>query len=70
MIKRDGGCMEEKNKPFNDVINHFNRIEGNAGSTSNAKLSRLPKPLKYFGYFIIGFFSLSVLLMIIFKLLN
>jgi hypothetical protein len=62
--------MEDKNKPFNDAIDHFNQIEGNAGSPNNAKLSRLPKPLKFFGYFLIGFFSLSILLMIIFSLLN
>ena len=62
--------MQDKNKPFNDVIDHFDKIEGNAGSPNNAKFSKLPNPLKFFGYFIIGFFSLSILLMIIFNLLN
>lgn len=62
--------MEDENKPFNDVIDHFNKIEGNAGNPNNTKISRLPKPLKFFGYVIIGFFSLSFLLMIFFNLLN
>lgn len=64
------GNMEKKNKPFNDVIDHFNKIEGNATNPENAKLRKLPKPLKYFGYFMIVFFSLSFLLMIILNLIN
>ena len=62
--------MKEGDKLFNDVIDHFNKIEGNASDPKNAKLNRLPKPLKYFGYFIIAFISLSILLMIILNLLN
>jgi hypothetical protein len=62
--------MKEEDKPFNDVIDHFNRIEGNAGNPKNAKLNRLPKPLRYFGYFMIGFISLSILLMIILNILS
>ncbi|WP_045518762.1 hypothetical protein [Neobacillus niacini] len=60
--------MKEENKPFNDVIDHFNKIEGNATNPTNAKLKKLPKPLKYFGYFMIGFFSISMLLIIILNL--
>lgn len=60
--------MKEENKPFNDVIDHFNKIEGNATNPTNAKLKKLPKPLKYFGYFMIGFFSISILLIIILNL--
>ncbi|MDQ6597971.1 amino acid transporter [Bacillus salipaludis] len=62
--------MKDENKPFNDAIEHFNEIEGNAGNPSNAKINKLPKPLKYFGCFMIGFISLSILLMIILNLLN
>lgn len=62
--------MEDKNKPFNEVIDHFNKIEGNAGSPNNAKINKLPKPLKFVGYIILSFFSLSILLIIIFNLIN
>lgn len=62
--------MNEENKPFNDVIDHFNQIEGNATNPSNAKLSKFPKPLKYIGYFLIAFFSVSFILIIILSLLN
>ncbi|WP_066074575.1 hypothetical protein [Neobacillus soli] len=62
--------MKEENKPFNDVIDHFNKIEGNAINPTSAKLKRLPKPLKYFGYFMIGLVSISFLLMIILNLLS
>jgi hypothetical protein len=63
-------CMNEENKPFNDVIDHFNKIEGNAGNPANAKLQKLPKPIKYIGYFMIGFFALSIILVIILNLIN
>jgi hypothetical protein len=64
------GSMGEENKPFNDVIDHFNKIEGNAANLSKTDLRKLPKPLRYFGYFMIGVFSISILLMIILQLLN
>jgi hypothetical protein len=62
--------MNEENKPFNDVIDHYNKIEGNAGSPANAKLHSLPKPIRYIGYFMIGFISLSAILLVILNLLN
>lgn len=62
--------MAEKNKPFNDVVDHYNKIEGNAGHPSNADLKKLPKPLKYFGYFVFAFFAISFLLIFLFQLLD
>jgi hypothetical protein len=62
--------MKSENKPFNDVIDHFNEIEGNAGNPANTKINKLPRPLKYFGYFMIGFISLSILLVFILNLFN
>ncbi|WP_394234223.1 hypothetical protein [Niallia oryzisoli] len=56
--------------PFNDVIDHFNKIEGNAGKPSNADLGKLPKPFKYFGYFVIGFFVVAILLSVILNIIN
>ena len=61
----DDPSHEPIDGPFNDVIDHFNKIEGNAGKTSNADLGKLPKPLKYFGYFIIAFFSITIIILVI-----
>ncbi|MFG3612795.1 hypothetical protein [Rummeliibacillus stabekisii] len=62
--------MEDKKQPFNDVIDHFNKIEGNAVGTDNAKINRLPKSLKFIGFMIVGYFILSIVLMVIFNLIN
>ncbi|MCM3570627.1 hypothetical protein [Neobacillus mesonae] len=62
--------MKDENKPFNDVIDHFNKIEGNAANLAKTNIKKLSKPLKYFGYFTIGSISLSILLIIILNLLN
>ncbi|MEH7610245.1 amino acid transporter [Gottfriedia acidiceleris] len=63
--------MKGENKPFNDVIDHFNKIEGNASNVvSKDAVKKLPKPLKYFGYFMASFLSISILLMIILNLLH
>ncbi|MES9683655.1 amino acid transporter [Bacillus sp. AFS001701] len=63
--------MKEENKPFNDVIDHFNKIEGNASNVvSKDAVKKLPKPLKFFGYFMASFLSISILLMIILNLLH
>ena len=61
---------EPIDEPFNDVIDHFNKIEGNAGKPSNADLGKSPKPLKYFGYFVIGFFLVAILLSVILNIIN
>jgi hypothetical protein len=62
--------MDEEKKPFNDVIDYVNKIEGNAANLAKTDLKRLPKPIRYIGYFIIGFFSITILLMIILNVLN
>ena len=62
--------MKEENEPFNDVIDHMDKIEGNAAKIGKNGLKKLPKPLKYFGYFIAVFFSITILLMIILNILN
>lgn len=61
--------MKEDKKPFNDVIDHFDKIEGNVGHVRKDDLKRVPKSLKYFGYFVFTFFTLSILLMVIMNLL-
>lgn len=66
----DDPYNEPIDEPFNDVIDHFNKIEGNAGKPSNANLGKLPKPLKYFGYFVIGFFVVAILLSVILNIIN
>jgi hypothetical protein len=62
--------MKNENKPSNDVIDHFNEIEGNVGNPANTKINKLPRPLKYFGYFMIGFISLCIQLVFILNLFN
>jgi len=58
--------MSDK-KPMNDAMEHMSNIEG---YPTNVDLKKLPKPLRYFGYIMIGFFSLSILFIIIAKLLT
>ncbi|MEH7336098.1 amino acid transporter [Neobacillus drentensis] len=62
--------MKEEINPFNDVIDHINKIEGNSANISKDGVKKLPKPLKYLGYFMTGFLSISILLMIILNLLH
>jgi hypothetical protein len=58
--------MTEK-KPFNDAVDHLTKIEG---CPSNVEMKKLPKLLRYFGYFVFGFFSISILFIIIMNLFN
>jgi hypothetical protein len=53
--------MSDK-KPINDAMEHMKNIEG---FLSDVDLEKLPKPLRYFGYFIISFFSISIIIIII-----
>ncbi|GHH98778.1 hypothetical protein [Neobacillus kokaensis] len=62
--------MREENKPINDVIDHMNKIEGNVENLAKADLKKMPKPIRYFGCFIAGFFSISILLIMILKIFN
>ncbi|MED4224602.1 hypothetical protein [Neobacillus cucumis] len=62
--------MGEDQKPFNDVIDHFNKVEGNASNLGKASLKKYPRGLKFFGFFIVVFFSITIILMIILNLLN
>lgn len=57
--------MLDDKKPINDAMEHMSKIEG---YPTNVDLKKLPKPLRYFGYFFIGFFSLSILFIIIAKI--
>lgn len=57
--------MDEDKKPLNDAIDHMNKIEGNVANLVKADLNKLPTPLRYFGYFIAGFFSISILIILI-----
>jgi hypothetical protein len=60
--------MNEENKPFNDVIDHFNRIEGNASKVVKTDFKKLPKPIRYIGYFMIAFLCITFLLGMIIKI--
>lgn len=58
--------MSEK-KPINDAMDHMKNIEG---FPTDVDLKKLPKPLRYFGYFFIGFFSISLIFILIGILFN
>lgn len=58
--------MSDK-KPINDAMEHMSKIEG---TPTDVNLKKLPIPLRYFGYFMIGFFTLSILFIIIANLLK
>lgn len=52
-------------KPINDAMDHLCKIEG---YPTDVDLKKLPKPLRYFGYFFLGFFALSIIFIVIAKL--
>lgn len=58
--------MSEK-KPFNDAMEHLSKIEG---YPTDVNIKKLPKPLRYFGYFFISFFVITILFMIMVKILD
>jgi hypothetical protein len=60
--------MDEDKKSFNDAIDHMNKIEGNVSNLAKTDLKKLPRPLRYFGYFMVGFFSISIILILILNL--
>jgi hypothetical protein len=53
-------------KPFNDATEHYQKIMGMPNKS--ADLKSMPKPIRWFGYFIIGFVICAVLALIIFKI--
>jgi hypothetical protein len=69
MLKSRKGVVlvDDEKKPFNDYLDHLNKIEGNV---PNGSLKGLPKGLRYIGFFAIGFFLLTFLLILILNILN
>jgi hypothetical protein len=62
--------MKRDEEPFNDVIDHMNKIEGNAANIAKTDLSKMPKPIRYIGYFMIGFLSIATLMGIVLSLMK
>jgi hypothetical protein len=46
-FNKGGGYMKEGDKPFNDVVDHFNKIKGNASEVIKTDLIKLPRPIRY-----------------------
>jgi hypothetical protein len=68
MLKYGKGVManmREEEKPFNDVIDHYHKVEGNASKIYKTDFKKLPKPIRFIGYLIVFGLSLSFLFMII-----
>ncbi len=57
--------MDKENKPFNGVIDHMQKIEGNSTPATTNDNKKLPKLVRYIAYFIISFLAVSALLLII-----
>jgi hypothetical protein len=53
-------------KPFNSAIEHYQKIMGMPNKS--ADLTSMPKPIRRFGYFIMGFVICALLAMIITKI--
>lgn len=62
--------MDEENKPFNDVVDHMQKIEGNSTPATTTDLKKLPKPVRYIAFFTISFLAISALLLIILNILK
>lgn len=62
--------MEKENKPINDVMEHMYKIEGNVTPATTTDMKKLPRPVRYIGYFIIASMALSAFVLIILSLLK
>lgn len=57
---------DEKEKPFNDAMEHLNKIEG----YPIRKVGKLPLPLKIIGYFMFGGIIIILVLGLILSIIN
>lgn len=60
--------LEKDKEPFNDVIDHLDKIEG--GRLEKIEMKTLPKPIRILGYFLISFVVISTLLAIVLSLIS
>jgi hypothetical protein len=60
--------LEKKKKPFNDVIDHMEKIEGSR--LEKFEMKTLPKPIRILGYFLLTFVVVSTILTVILSLIN
>ncbi|TCP31268.1 hypothetical protein EV207_103152 [Scopulibacillus darangshiensis] len=54
---------EDRKKPFNDAMEHLTKIDGYP--TEHSSLNKLPKPIRYLGYFFIGFTLVAFIMALI-----
>lgn len=59
--KNDKGVLLMDKKPFNDVDAHYSK---HVGTPSSYKLKQMPKPIRFIGYFMIGFMAIAAILII------
>lgn len=52
-------------QPFNDAVAHMQNIEGYPGAGDYKNLETMPKPLQFFGYFIVGLMGVSLMLIVV-----
>lgn len=61
---------KDSKPPFNDVMDHFDKIEGNAYNIVDTNFKGLPKPIRYIGYFMFAIVSITFIILIILSLLH
>ena len=49
-------------KPFNDVMSHLNGI---GAAPAKVDLAKLPRPIRFLGYFFISFIVISIILLMV-----
>ncbi|MET1248968.1 amino acid transporter [Sporolactobacillus sp. STCC-11] len=58
--------LEKEKKPFNDVIDHFDKT---TGRPEKIEMKTLPKPIRIIGYVLITCVVVSTLLIIVLSIL-
>ncbi|MFT8311103.1 MAG: amino acid transporter [Sporolactobacillus sp.] len=59
--------LEKEKKPFNDVIDHIDKI---SGRPEKIEMKKLPKPIRILGYVLITCVVVSTLFIIFMSLLS
>ncbi|MDF2910517.1 MAG: hypothetical protein K0Q56_1398 [Sporolactobacillus laevolacticus] len=60
--------LEKDKEPFNDVIDHLDKIEG--GRLEKIEMKTLPNPIRILGYFLISCVVISTILVIILSVIS
>lgn len=59
---------ERMKPPFNDVMDHFDKVDG--GRPEKIEPKTLPRPIRFIGYFVIGWIVIMTVFGIIISFIN